>query len=207
MRNLAKTNRPNQNLVFNALMLLCIGAFLISCGDDDEDNAPGSPSASDPNFGVATTDEGCSFELEFPDGSTTTITGSGMTSGWQGGNLLGSNYFRQARVFTDLGSMDFRLSMPGGTPFIDSVQQTHSLRTTLLLLENTPNLNELYPELFFQFSDTINGNGSGVATIYKDAGNAVSGNFSIFGTVDAEFQTTNTSFRMTGSFWSRDYDW
>ncbi|HKL02710.1 MAG TPA: hypothetical protein VJ911_03505 [Cryomorphaceae bacterium] len=207
MINFAKTNRPNQNLVFYALMLFCIGAFLISCGDDDEDNSPTPSSASGPNFGIATSAEGCNFQLEFPDGSTTTVTGSGMTSGWQGGNLLGSNYFRQARVFTDLGSMDFRLSMPGGTPFIDSVQQTHSLRATLLLLQNTTNLSELYPELFFQLNDTINGNGVGVVTIYKDAGNAVSGNFSIFGTVNAEFTTTNTSFTMEGSFWSREYDW
>ncbi len=130
-----------------------------------------------------------------------------MNNGWASGNLLGSNYFRQARVFTDLGSMDFRLSIPGNTSFWDVAEQTHDLRTVFLLLEDTQGLEVLYPELFFQSNDTIEGNAEGQITIYRDVSSPITGDFSIFGTVRADFTTANTSFTMEGSFWSRNYEW
>lgn len=207
MRNLAKITRANQNLVFYALMLLCIGAFLVSCSDDDEDDNSPPPASAGPNFGVATSPTGCNFQLEFPDGSTTTVTGSGMGSGWASGNLLGGNYFKQARIFTDLGSMDFRLSIPGDTPFLDVAEQTHGLRTVFLLLEDTPGLEVPYPELFFQSNDTLEGNAAGEVIIYRDVSSPITGDFSIFGTVRAEFTAASTSFTMEGSFWSRNYEW
>ncbi|MCA1762274.1 MAG: hypothetical protein LC664_04695 [Flavobacteriales bacterium] len=207
MNNLAKTNRPNQNLVFNALMLLCIGAFLISCGDDDESNGPSSPQAVDAcsDFSAATTDRGSTFTLSFPDGTDTVIIGEFIPNLLGIGNYFGGNIWRQVRVFSHIGIIHFRVSMPSGTNTLETMTQEHALIPSSL--GNTSGLEEPYPELWIPDNDTIIGNASGTVSILRDAGNESSGNFAIYGTIDAEFNTVNTSFNIRGCFWNIDYDW
>ncbi|MDZ7845351.1 MAG: hypothetical protein U5L96_00395 [Owenweeksia sp.] len=98
------------------------------------------------NYGYIQGKEGSDLTMEYPDGSTKSI-GTDFFVGWSSGQLLGGNYFRQLRIGTDEGTMDFRISVPKDTSFQDIVEDTHSLEPRLLL-QNTSNLDRVVAELW-----------------------------------------------------------
>lgn len=107
-------------------------------------------------------------------------------------------------MFTDLGTVHFRVSMPAGTNIEETLVQEHQLLSSSL--GNPTNINEVHAELWIPGNDTIIGNASGTVTLMKNVESG-SETISIFGTMDADFNTTNTTFNMRGCFWHPEFQW
>ena len=167
----------------------------------------GCKNNSTSSFGYITGDEGSKITLEYADGTKESIGGDRVLA-WQGGQLLNGNYFRQLRIFTDVGSLDFRLSIPNGTSPDEVTEGKHELWESRLLLQDTQSLNEVYPELFFQFSDDFDGleNASGTVNI-KESITKDGENYDIAGEINAEIMDVNgVLVKIKGNFWLREAD-
>lgn len=179
------------------LMMIFAG---FSCNDSTT-----SPAISDYSFLISP--EGSNISLEYPNGNTESV-GSDRVIGWLGGQLLEGNYYRQLRIGTDVGTLDFRISLPQDISFNDIVVDTHELRETRLLLEETTGLNEVVAELFFGFSDDFEGleNAGGTVTLEQDI-NHEDQTYDIVGEINAVIQNIDgEQVKLSGNFWKQNAD-
>lgn len=181
--------------LFFALLVMC---FTTACSDN-------STSVS---FAFITGPEGSDITLEYPDGTSENI-GRDRVFGWNSGAHLNSNYFRQLRIVTDEGTLAFRMNFPSDvSPDNSVISQTHELRTTRLLLENTGNLSNVSTELYFQSSDQFDGltNASGTVKIEQDI--SKDGEvYDVTGEINAIIiNEQGQNVKITGNFWKQDAD-
>ncbi|MGB6035708.1 MAG: hypothetical protein WBG42_05540, partial [Cryomorphaceae bacterium] len=94
------------NLIWAVMMLLCVG--LVSCNDDDDDNGPSSPPANT-SFSFVSGDEGSTFDITYPDGTTVSTGGTSVNDA--NGQLLDFDYYRQFLISTDTATFFFRISI------------------------------------------------------------------------------------------------
>jgi len=183
------------------LLMLTIPLLHLSCDkDDDEEDNP----APTNNYAVIQGEEGSSLLLTIGDDETE--IGSDRIFGWEGGNLLNMNYFRQIRIYTsDHGAMAFRINIPRDTSSVDVIAGTHSLQPKLLL-QDTGNLTEVIYTLYFTNDDELDYAQSGTITITENV-TAQGETYDIFGEIDADIVLkSGGTATLEGSFWAKDLD-
>lgn len=184
------------------LLVLLLGLLQISIGCKDS-----STSAGIADYAFLSGPEGSRITLKYDDGTEQSV-GSDRVMGWLGGQLLEGNYYRQLRIVTDAGTLDFRLSIPQDESFNEIVSNTHELRTPRMLLEETTTLNDPVAELFFGFSDNFDGleNATGSVTIEQDI-NHEEQTYDIVGEINATIvDMDGESVDISGNFWKQDAD-
>lgn len=173
-------------------------ALSVSCDKDDEDNSNAA------NYAFISGEQGNDLQMELPDGTIEPI-GTDFFSGWNKGQLLNGNYFRQLRIGTEYGTMDFRISVPKDTAFQDVVERTHGLEPRLLL-QNTQNLSRVVAELWIGGSTLFDEHATGTVRI-EESVDLEDQNYAIVGEVDAIFyDQQNQAHKVTGHFWSKEVD-
>jgi|GEM_PF-1175814 len=183
---------------------------LTGCPNNDDDDDQPTPPATQPAIAAGSGPQGASFDLRYADGTEETVSGE-LVVGWQGGQLLGQNRYRVARIFTDLETFFFRVSMPGEIPSVDALPGTHPLIPFPLLSEDTGSLDMLYPEFYVPGADSDSpfhdSYAEGIIEITRDA--EVAGtDYSVLGEVDAVFNSgEDDEVRVSGVFWNIDFTW
>lgn len=156
-------------------------------------------------IGVVRGEEGSELTLLRPDGSDEQI-GLDVLFGWNNGQLLNGNYYKQLRIGTTLGTMDLRMSFPGDAPPDGLIEGLHELRPNRLRLEDTGDLEERQVEIYFQNSDPPFDpltNASGTVEIFLDVDNGISV-YDIAGEVDLTLVGDGGVYTITGFFWARE---
>lgn len=182
------------------LLLFGISLFSISCDKDEEEDEPTGTN----NYAVIQGDEGSSLTLTM--GGDETEIGSNGIIGWDSGQLLNLNYFRQIRIYTsDHGSLAYRLNIPSGTDFTEVIAGTHAI-SPKLRLENTGSLDEVVYTLYFTNDDELDYASSGTISIEENV-SAQDQVYAIFGEIDAviELKSGGTA-QLEGSFWAKELD-
>ena len=189
------------------LAFLALSFTLSGCNDDDDDddNTGGPPAQS---FSYISGPEGTSVDITYDDGTTESQTGTFVT-GWDSGQLLNLNYFRQLRFSTDSLTFFFRLNIPKDTASTDVMERTHELYGFPVLLQDTQSLTEVLPELYCPFEDEgtpFGGNASGTINIRRSVDTPM-GVYSIIGEVHATFVNNGLETQVDGHFYSEEFDW
>lgn len=167
----------------------------------------GSGGTGPGGFAFVQSEEGSELTLRHPDGTEESI-GSDVILGWINGQLLEGAYFKQLRIGTQIGTMDLKLSFPSDTSPTGLIESVHELREVRLPLEETPNLEKVQVELFFQSSDPpFDGltNASGTVEISLGV-NTPLGVYDIAGEIDAHIAGEDGEYGITGYFWARSID-
>lgn len=176
---------------------------MLTWGCSDDDGGGGGPG----DFAFVRGDEGSDLTLRRPDGTEESIDGS-VIFGWNNGQLLDGNYYKQLRIGTDIGSMDLRMSFPGDAPPTGLIEGVHELRDSRLLLEDTRVIEEVQVELFFQSSDPpFDGltNATGTVEISLDVDTPLAV-YDIAGEIDANISGVGGDYAINGHFWARTID-
>ena len=185
--------------------ILFIFSLLIftGCGNDDDSSEPITPDGFMVNS--ISGDNGTKFEIK-KSGATETCTGE-QVFGWESGNLLGSRRFTQIRMGCGENEFAFRLTLPPGTVFENIAVGVHELFETHLLLENTPDVAVVYPELYINmYNPPIKGNARGTVEIRRDV--VILGTtYSLVGNIDATFYNAGIPVTVKGQFWRKDASW
>lgn len=188
-------------------VMMALSFTITGCNDDDDDdNGNSGPPAG--GYAYISGPEGVSLDITYPDGSTESESGT-FVSGWDGGQLLNLNYYRQLRFSTDSTTFFFRINIPRDTASADVLERTHNLYNFPVLLQNTGDLGEVLPELYCPFEDEgtpLGGNAEGTLTIERDVQTPL-GVYSIIGEVNATFINNGQSTTVTGNFYSEEFDW
>lgn len=187
--------------------ILALSIAISGCNDDDDDdgNTAGPPPQP---YAFISGPTGVNLDITFPDGSTESQSGTFVT-GWDGGQLLNLNYFRQLRFSTDSTTFFFRINIPQDTASADVLVRTHELYGFPVLLQDTQFLGEVLPELYCPFEDEgtpLGGNASGTLKIERDVNTAL-GTYSIIGEVNALFINNGQETQVEGFFYSEEFDW
>lgn len=184
------------------LLILVLSLLQIGIGCKDS-----STSAGIADYAFLSGPEGSKLTMQTSDGSEQSI-GSDRVMGWLSGQLLERNYFRQLRIVTDVGTMDFRISVPRDVSFNDIVNGQHELHQNRMLLEETTVLETIVAELYFGFSDDFDGleNASGTVTIEQDI-NHEDQTYDIVGEIDVTIRNLDgESVSISGNFWKQEAD-
>lgn len=201
-------------------MLLLVAIVAIAgCGDEGGDGGSGGAAGTGGsggsagtgggfgNFGFISSVEGSNLTLRHPDGTEESIGGE-VLFGWNNGQLLNGNYFKQLRIGTSIGVMELKMSFPGDTPSTGLIEGPHTLRGTRLLLEQTQALDSVQVEVFFQSSDPpFDGltNATGAVEMRLDV-TAPLQVYDIVGEIDAEIRGVDGSYGLSGYFWAEVVD-
>lgn len=188
------------------LIWLClVGAALLfnSCKKDEENSGPPASNGGT-QYGFVSTPEGCSFEITYPDGSTEERTGS-FVSGWNSGQLLNYNFFRQLSINDGEDSWFLRFSMVQGTDWENEVLGEHSLYSTPFLLQWTQDMDETVVEFYSPNNDVIQGNSFGTVLLTPNV--QVAGTtYDLIGEVEASFTSFGQTTSVSGVFWVQELD-
>lgn len=187
--------------IFSIIFILSL-FILTSCDkDDDSETVSEKPFGS----GFVTGEKGSDFEI-IKNGVKESCVGDNVI-GWVGGQLLGSNYYKQIMAGCDDYWFALRINIPQGTLFEPIAERKHDLYATHLLLQNTQYLDTVLVE-FYQntYNPPIKDNSSGTVEIQRDV--TISGQkYSVVGYVDAHFYNNGDITTVKGYFWSKDASW
>ena len=156
------------------------------------------------NTGAYYGPEGASFTVTCPDGSTAQLEGETVV-GWDGGQLLNYNYWRQLRMTVDGNTFFLRFNIPQETEWQDAVEGESSLYNFPFLLEYSSDMDDVYVELYCPSCDDFEGNASGTVTVELDA-STPQGACEVVGTVDARVTVYSQDTEISGSFWATELD-
>ena len=187
------------------IWLWFVGAALLfnSCKKDEE-NTGRAASNGGTQYGVVTTPEGCSFEITYPDGTTEVRTGTSV-SGWNGGQLLNLNFFRQLSIYDGQDSWFLRFSMVQGTDWENEVLGEHDLYDFPFLLQWSADMDETVVEFYSPNNDEIEGNSYGTVVLTPNIQVAGS-TYELYGEVDASFTVYGQTTTVSGAFWAQELD-
>lgn len=186
----------------NMLKIIAMAILYIAAMACDQNNDP------DGGFGFShfspQTPQGNNIELTYPDGKTKSLGGESVF-GWAKGSLLGGEKFwRQVRGGGNNGVFWVRFNLPENTEKEDVVGKEHSLSPVRFKLENSGQLNDIHPEIWFSggnFNNQKNAKGT-VKIIETDT-------YEIIGYMKGEVvDNDNKLVKFEGYFWKRDAeDW
>lgn len=177
-----------------------------TAGVDGSGGDGGSPLGPGP-IGFVRGDEGSNFTLRRPDGSDEEIGGE-VLFGWNNGQLLNGDYYKQIRIGTTIGAMALRMSFPGDAPPDGLIEGLHELRPNRLRLENTGDLDERQVEIYFGNSDPPFDsltNATGTVEIFLDVDSGIS-IYDIVGEVNLTLIGDGGTHTITGFFWAREIE-
>jgi hypothetical protein len=184
-----------------SLVLLFALILVTSCKDDN-------PTDGSDASGLATAingTQGSSITYTKMDGTEGRTTGT-TVFGWDGGQLLNSNFFRLLRLGSDVGTFNIRFNMEKGTKFNDIAIGEHSFTPSILLLQDSQYLKGLHIEGYFSFSNVFPQGEpfTGTIKVYKDKSYGGT-NYSISGEIDATLSGSNRKFK--AYFWKEEATW
>ncbi len=178
-------------------------AFILiaSCKDD-------SPTDGGDSSGIAASingEQGSSVTYTKLDGTIGKTNGTSVL-GWDGGQLLGSSFFRQLRLSSDVGTFNIRFNMEKGSKFSEIAIGENPISPSILLLQDSQYLKGHQIEGYFSFSSEFPKLEpfSGTVKIYKDKSYGVS-TYSISGEIDATLSGSNRTFK--AYFWKKEATW
>ncbi|PKL79936.1 MAG: hypothetical protein CVV25_06565 [Ignavibacteriae bacterium HGW-Ignavibacteriae-4] len=175
--------------------------LIISCKDD-------SPTDGGNSSGLATSvngDQGATGKYTKSDGTSGNATAT-FINGWDGGQLLNSNFYRLLRINTDIGTFNIRFNMEKGSKFSEIAVGENSFTPYLLLLQETQNLKGHHIEGYFSSGNVFTQSKpfSGTIKIYKDKSYGGT-SYSLSGEIDAQLEGTGNTYK--SYFWSKDAKW
>lgn len=208
------------------LIVITLALGVVACGDDssngdggvdgtagaggsggDGGSGQGGSGVPPGQLGFIMGDEGSRLTLSRPDGTDEEIGGE-VLFGWNNGQLLNGDYYKQIRVGTTIGAMALRMSFPGDGPPDGLIEGLHELRARRLLLEDTGNLDERQVEIYFQNSDPPFDpltNATGTVEIFLDVESGLS-IYDIVGEVNLTLIGDGGTHTVTGFFWAREIE-
>lgn len=158
------------------------------------------------SFGILNpqTPQGVDVKLTYPDGKEVSFK-SDRVIGWDKGQLLEGNYFRQLRSSKDNNILHIKFNIPKDLDADTTIDGGHSLRPNRLLLQQTQSLGSLQPELFFnsindpkEFNNQKNAIGTIIAHVGKN-------NYDIIVEIDATIVNNNReNIKIKGSIWKKN---
>ncbi|NQX90610.1 MAG: hypothetical protein HRT74_00400 [Flavobacteriales bacterium] len=185
------------------LVFFAIAIALVSCKKEEEETTR-SGGSSGTGFGYVTTPEGAVFTITHPDG-TTESRSSDFVSGWHGGQLLNSNYWKQLIIYDGQESHYLRWNMLADADWEAEVQEEGGLYNFPFLLQYSQDMTGTIVEYYVPFSDDFEGNASGNVEVELDK--SILGEvYDVFGSVDATFTVNGLQTHVEGNFWAKDLD-
>lgn len=184
------------------LLLLTFATIALVACNKEENESDGSGSGNTGGTGgysYVDGTEGGEFTVTSPGGATETIAVSSVI-GWDGGMLLNSNYWRQVRLSTSMGTFFLRYNLPQEYEWQTEIQGTHALYNFPFLLEYSSDMDGMFVELYCPTCDDVEGNAAGMATVVLDVPTP-SGVNDIVGEIDAEFTHNGQTTTVEGLFW------
>ncbi|WP_306640524.1 hypothetical protein [Sanyastnella coralliicola] len=185
-----------------ALILFALTLVMAGCKKEEENVSYGGGSGS--STGQVTGPEGSSFTVTYPDGSTASLNGATVI-GWDGGQLLNYNFWKQLRISVDGNTFFLRYNMVQDTDWSTEVQEEHGLYNFPFLLEYSSDMDDTFVELYCPFCDDFDENASGTVTLELDKP-TVNGVYDVVGEIDATFTLNGQQTHIEGSFWAQELD-
>lgn len=125
------------------ILLITLSLFvLFGCGDDN-----GTNSSADGLSAAVVGAEGTKMTYVGVDGKSHTSTGNIVLYG--SGMLLNSNYFRQFRLASDIGTLRINFNINKDKNFSEFVDGTHSIYEHYVLLQETTTIENYNVEVHF----------------------------------------------------------
>lgn len=191
-----------KNYFWALVFLISVG--LVGCNDDDDDNGPSTPPANT-SFGFVSGDEGSTFDITYPDGTTVSTGGTSVNDA--DGQLLDLDYYRQFIISTDTASFFFRISIPQDTASSSAVNKEHDLFPFRLDLQDTGGMTTVFSEFYSPSGSPFTGNAEGTIKITRDVTSPL-GVYSVIGEVDATFNVLlSNQTSVKGFFWAKEFPW
>lgn len=184
-----------------SLVLLFALILVTSCKDDN-------PTDGSDASGLATAingTQGSSITYTKMDGTEGRTTGT-TVFGWDGGQLLNSNFFRLLRLGSEVGTFNIRFNMEKGTKFSEIAIGENTLTPSILLLQDSQYLEGYHIEGYFSFSSEFPEAEpfTGTIKVYKDKSYGGT-NYSISGEIDATLSSSNRKYK--AYFWKKEATW
>ncbi|GAA0871088.1 hypothetical protein GCM10009117_02330 [Gangjinia marincola] len=137
------------------ILISLVSISIFSCSKDDDDNTSNDPEEiAFEDLSYIQGDEGSRIEVFTTGGkSSSSETGVVYTGqnilGWDGGQLLNLNYWKQLRILnTDFETLHIRMNIPSGQDFVEAAVNTHGLHGSTLLLQDTQFLDDVIVEMY-----------------------------------------------------------
>lgn len=178
-------------------------AFILiaSCKDD-------SPTDGGDASGLAAAikdSEGMTGTYTKLDGTSGNVSGAKVL-GWDSGQLLNSNFFRQLRLGTDIGTFNVRYNLEKGSDFTEIATETNSFSPYIMLLQDTQYISEYNIEGYFTSGAEFEQMSpfSGTIKLFKDKSYGGK-SYNISGEIDAILSGTGRKFKLY--FWKEVGNW
>ena len=190
---------------FLKLVTILIALILItSCEDDNPTDGGGDSSG----LSVAVSGSvGSTIKFTNKDGLGKSASGNSIF--WASGQLLNSNYFKQMRINSDVGTLRMQFNINKDVKFHDMVSGNHTIYQKYLRLEETSYIDNYLLELHFSyvkegFSDEFEEfiPLSGEVTFYKNR-TFLDIPYIYSGEINADYK--GRSFKVY--FWSETSEW
>jgi hypothetical protein len=174
---------------------------LVACKKEDANpiTTTNNPTS---DFAFVTSEQGSSFVVFLPDGSSQTLSGQTIL-GWDGGALLNGSFYRLLRIQVGSTYCYLRFSFPQGTDWENEVQQERSLLEFPFELQESANMSDVVAEWYAPSSNEWLGNASG--TVHVLLNQDISGEtYDVVGSVEATFYSSlGNSYILNGHFWKK----
>jgi len=182
------------------VILITLALFaLLGCGEDS-----GTNSGADGLSAAVVGAEGTKMEFIDLDGNSRSSTGDNVLYG--SGMLLNSNYFRQFRLASDLGTLRIQFNINKDKKFSEFADGSHPIYEHFVLLQETTNIADYNVEVHFSylteegekyFEESVPF--AGELTIYKDR-QLLSTSYDYSGVIKGSYKGR----KFEAYFWSQD---
>jgi hypothetical protein len=188
------------------LLLLTFAALtLVACKKDEENGSNSSATNSGSgggDFGYVAGPEGGEIVVTYPDGTSEELAVTSII-GWDGGNLLNYNYWKQIRLGTEMGTFFLRYNLLQEHDWQTEVQGLNEFYNFPFLLQYSQDMDDKIVELYCPSCDDIEGNASGQVNLTTNVPTP-SGTYDVIGTFFAEFTEFGQTIEVSGTFWAEE---
>ena len=195
---------PKTTIMKNVFLVLAL-ASLVLFGCEKEENEPTvntGGGGGGGSYGYVSGPQGANLSVTYPDGTTESLSGSSVI-GWDGGQLLNGNFWKQLRISADGNTFFLRYNMVQGTDWEAEVAQEWGLYNFPFLLQYSADMTDTAVEWYCPSCDDFEENASGNVELELDV-NTPGGMYDVVGSIDATFTINGLQTTVEGNFWAQE---